>query len=371
MNNNDNNIAGEVIYWVVTIILLCSAWPIGLVLLFRKLMGYGQSYQKRRSSHPYDIQREQAAGAARRTSSGTAGQASRSSKKASTPATKGKALTVWGAIITAVGGLATLGVFTSELYWGLLSALRQSLFPLGITAAGLVMLYCGIQRGRKGKRFRRYQALIGKRESISLHSLAEALSLPYQTVCDDLQEMLDDGIFPVGYVDIMGGRLVLNNEGLDDREEASRQPESAPAGLEREDAILAEIRQVNDDIDDPELSRKIDRIGIITGKIFAYLKEHPDKEPQLRSFLNYYLPTTLKILHAYAQLEDQDVEGENITSAMERIENMMDKVVEGFEKQLDKLFEHDAMDITTDVEVLEKMLSKDGLSGGQGMQLGL
>ena len=85
--------------------------------------------------------------------------------------------------------------------------------------------------------------------------------------------------------------------------------------------------------------------------------------------MNYYLPTTLKILRAYAQMEAQGIEGENITAATDRIEGMMDKVVDGFEKQLDKLFQDDAMDITTDVEVLERMLDKDGL-GGEGMTLG-
>ena len=85
--------------------------------------------------------------------------------------------------------------------------------------------------------------------------------------------------------------------------------------------------------------------------------------------MSYYLPTTLKILRAYGQLESQEISGENITSAMERIEGMMDKVVEGFEKQLDQLFQGDAMDITADVEVLERMLAKDGLSSNQGMTL--
>ena len=73
----------------------------------------------------------------------------------------------------------------------------------------------------------------------------------------------------------------------------------------------------------------------------------------------------------YGQLEDQEISGENIAAAMERIEGMMDKVVDGFEKQLDLLFQGDAMDITADVEVLERMLAKDGLSGQEGMTLGL
>ena len=376
MNNQDNNY-GDLIYWVITVILLLACWPIGLILLIRKLMGYGKS-NRRTSRHPYDIQREQRTGGAYQSGSqtgstytaGKTASASGSARRPSPPPTKGKGLTIFGAILTAIGALSTLGAFMGEIYWGLLSALRESIFPLGITAAGLVLLYAGVQRTRKGKRFRRYQALIGKRESISIHSLAEALSLPYQTVCEELQEMLDDGVLPVGYVDIMSGRLVLSDEGLEDREEPAQEE---PVQPDRADAILKEIRQLNDDIDDVELSAKIDRIEDITGKIFAYLKSNPGKESQLRSFLNYYLPTTLKILHAYAQLEDQGIEGENISTAKERIETMMDKVVEGVEKQLDKLFQDSTLDITTDVQVLERMLSKDGLSdsGSDGISLEL
>ena len=73
----------------------------------------------------------------------------------------------------------------------------------------------------------------------------------------------------------------------------------------------------------------------------------------------------MKILRSYARLDAQGVEGENISAAKERIEGMMDQVVEGFEKQLDKLFSSDAMDIAADVQVLENMLKKDGLAGEQ------
>ena len=119
------------------------------------------------------------------------------------------------------------------------------------------------------------------------------------------------------------------------------------------------------------MSRKIDRIEEITGKILAYAREHPAKSSELRSFLNYYLPTTLKILNAYAQMDSQGISGENIDAAKRRIEDMMDKVVDGFEKQLDQLFRSDAMDITADVEVLERMLKKDGLSGSDEITLTL
>ena len=134
---------------------------------------------------------------------------------------------------------------------------------------------------------------------------------------------------------------------------------------------IREMKRLDENIADPGISADIVRLEQVSARIFDEVRTHPEKLPQIRRFLDYYLPTTLKILRAYAQLEDQEVEGENITAAMERIEGMMDKVVEGFEKQLDLLFQGDAMDITADVEVLERMLAKDGLSGQEGMTLGL
>ena len=171
-------------------------------------------------------------------------------------------------------------------------------------------------------------------------------------------------------MDYGGDRLILSGAGVEEKPKVAPAAKAAPEESP-ENTVLKEIRAVNDDIDNEKLSAQIDRIGVITAKIFDYQKSHPDKSPQLHSFLSYYLPTTLKILRAYAQLEDQEVAGENITAAMERIESMMDKVVEGFETQLDLLFQGDAMDITADVEVLERMLAKDGLSEHQGLTLGM
>ena len=184
--------------------------------------------------------------------------------------------------------------------------------------------------------------------------------------------MLEDGMFPSGYLDYGNDRLVLSGEGLSDSDKpAQEEPQQPKEDKTGEDDLLSELRSVSAAIDNPKLSSQVDRIGIVTAKILEYQKSHPAKATQLHSFLSYYLPTTLKILRAYSQLEDQEVSGENISSAMERIEGMMDKVVEGFEKQLDLLFQGDAMDITTDVEVLERMLAKDGLSDRDGITLEL
>ena len=244
---------------------------------------------------------------------------------------------------------------------------------LGCTCAGIFMIFTGLGRTRTARRYRLYLGVIGQQKSVFLSDLAGSAGVSEKKVLSDVQRMLADGILPMGYIDRASGRLVLTDQGYEAprREAAPSQASEPPKAAQKEDdddAILREIKEVNDAIPGDEMSRKIDRIGEITRKILAYQRNNPSKAAELRQFLNYYLPTTLKILRAYAQMDAQGVEGENISAAKKRIEEMMDKVVEGFEKQLDQLFQTDAMDITTDVEVLERMLDKDGL--GSGMTLG-
>ena len=237
-----------------------------------------------------------------------------------------------------------------------------------VTLIFAAMIVGGVGKNQARDRYLNYLAYIGSNREVSLAHMAASFDVPVHKLCKDLRKMLAKGILPTGYLDLAVGKLFLTEQGY---QAPPPEPEEKPLTEEQEDDILRQIRQVNDDISDEVMSAKIDRIEEITGKILAYQKSHPEKAGQLRSFLNYYLPTTLKILRAYAQLDAQGIEGENISAAKARIEGMMDQVVAGFEKQLDKLFQDDAMDINSDVQVLENMLKKDGLSGDQNMTMTL
>lgn len=288
----------------------------------------------------------------------------------------GTGLIIGGSILAGIFGLGTLAcmtpVFLGEFEYPILIPIVACLmFAVG----GLSMLFSGIGKNRRGERYLNYLAYIGANREVDLAPMAAAFDVSVGKLCKDLRRMLAKGVLPTGYLDLAEGKLFLTEMGYhapEPRREAPPVQEETPQqAAAREDDILREIRQVNDEIPDEVMSAKIDRIEEITGKILKYQKEHPNKESQLRTFLNYYLPTTLKILRAYAQLDAQGIEGENISAAKQRIEGMMDQVVSGFEKQLDKLFQDDAMDITSDVEVLENMLKKDGLSGEGGITMTL
>ena len=134
---------------------------------------------------------------------------------------------------------------------------------------------------------------------------------------------------------------------------------------ERERAV-SEMRRLNDSIQDERISAQIDHLEEVTGKIIDHVVAQPKKLPQIRRFLDYYLPTTLKILNAYDRMDATGISGDNIDTTKAKVERMMDTIVQAFDKQLDALFGEEALDISTDITVMENLLAQEGL-GGMGM----
>lgn len=373
--------------WIFPILMLIFVTPLGVLLVVLKLLGGGglsRGQRREQRTQGYAAQSATRSPLGARTTGGQGGQTAspaaspQVSQQIARLAKKGKQLSLLGGGLSVVTVLALAVSMRNVMYWLIhgefawfLDDLLAQLPALCVLAVGLGLLVDGIRRQRRAGRFRGYLAMIGEKKSVAISALASATGRPKNKVCADLEDMLDAGLFPSGYLNYGGDRFVLGG-GLEDQPEsqaaapaAKAQPQPSKADRGAENAILDEIRQVNDQVANEKLSAQIDRIGVITAKILEYQKSRPEKAPQLHSFLSYYLPTTLKILRAYGQLESQQIAGENITAAMTRIEGMMDKVVEGFEKQLDQLFQGDTMDITADVDVLEQMLARDGLTGEQ------
>lgn len=128
---------------------------------------------------------------------------------------------------------------------------------------------------------------------------------------------------------------------------------------------LEEMKRLDESIEDERISQAIRRLEQASQAIFQQVRESPEKLPQIRKFMDYYLPTTLKLLNAYDRMSAVGVGGENIDSTKERVEAIMDTIVAAFEKQLDGLFGAEAMDVSADITVLETMLAREGLAGDQ------
>lgn len=124
---------------------------------------------------------------------------------------------------------------------------------------------------------------------------------------------------------------------------------------------LEEMRRLNDSIQDAAISAQIERLSQVSDKIFQQVQKAPSQLPQIRKFMSYYLPTTLKLLNAYDRMSGTGVSGENIDTTLAKVEGMMRTIVAAFEKQLDSLYGAEALDISTDITVLENMIAREGL----------
>jgi hypothetical protein len=156
-------------------------------------------------------------------------------------------------------------------------------------------------------------------------------------------------------IDIEDGKLLLDNVHLIEETKVE------DSGTNINDAILHKIRYLNNEIDDKAVSERIDRIERVTASIIHTLEEHPERTEDARRFMNYYLPTTMKLLESYNLMEDQSYQGKNIQAARRRIEDVLDKLVMAAEAQQDKLFRAEAMDVDAEIDALETMMASDGL----------
>lgn len=376
----------KLISWVLTIFGFIVFWPLGLIALLRVLSN-GSLFNKRQRitgvergqvmDVPYVEVEDEPEGAQTRepvqpqkrerkyaSTNGKTGTRPDTRNKEMVPVKKnwGRGLRFWGTLLAVLGGVTLLAGLDIKGISSVFDLFRELAVECGLLTAGVTMLGVGISRRKRAARYRRYLSLIGNRCDLSIDALAEAMPVPYKKACADLQDMIEAGHLPsAGRLDQKTRRLLLSAV-LEDVPEPSRSKAEPVKNGEAEDAVLREIKELNDRIEDETMSRKIDRIGEITARILDYQRTNPDSAGELRSFLDYYLPTTLKLLRAYAQMEAQGVEGKNISEVKASVETAMDKVVDGFEKQLDKLFRTDALDITSDIQVLEQMLQKDGLA---------
>jgi len=366
--------------WPLIIFLFAlGVWPVALLLLFSKLFGSDEKAQVRQAPPLQDEVRQ-----APPKPQGKAAKAVR--KVTKSPADK-KSTARWlklfglGALVI---GLLAMGDAFSEMLWNpaLNYWLEDMLDACAFGAGGAAMLFSGFSMDRQLKRFPKYLLVMGDREAVSIDELARTLGYTPKRVQKDLEKMIDRGYFGgAAYLNMELGYL-FRTSGAGEAfrrkfEEAAAREETAesasPPPKEAEEGysgILRNIRRANDQIADPVLSAKIDRLEEITAKIFRAVEEDPKKAGRIDTFLNYYLPTTQKLLNSYAEFEAAGVEGENLRQAKQKIETTMDSIVKGFEHQLDELYKADAMDVDSDIRVMEHMLRRDTGSVEQDFGLG-
>lgn len=175
-------------------------------------------------------------------------------------------------------------------------------------------------------------------------------------------------LIAVGVAVLVGRIVFIMAQGVDTSKKAPSQQPIEKTGDAAVDSLvdkgvqmLSEIREEDALIPDPELSDKIEKLDDVATRIFRTVADQPGKAPQIRRFMDYYLPTTLKMLKGYRKMDERQVTGQNADATRQQIQDAMDVVLKAFHKQLDTMYQDDMLDISTDIDVLETLLKQDGL----------
>ena len=370
---NDVDVGG----WILIAALFAfGLWPIGLIALISKL-----------SDKPKKVNSSR--GGMRTSTSPNANVSSRSTHKVEKTVVKtakkmnrapkasdktSRILSIVGAAITAIFGISLVTMLGEVIAYGWYSYMMEELLPMcGFFAGGVAMLVAGQRMKRRSARVARYLAVMGKRGYIAVDELCAVTGKSRKKIESDLDYMVEKGLLGAGaYLDSGRGIFFRSADAFADYANATAKKENVTPKEANEGyaGALRAIRSANDRIADPVLSEKIDHLETVAGKIFREVEEHPEKQQQAATFLNYYLPTTLKLLASYAKFEEAGIEGENLSRAQERIEETMDALIKGFDKQLDDLYRNEAMDIDSDIRVMENMLRRDTASVEDDFGLG-
>ncbi len=250
----------------------------------------------------------------------------------------------------------------------------------------MMTVVCGIftgystRRRRQLKRFVRYIGMIHDKLYVNIEDFIHSLGYSKKTVLKDLRTMIELKILKQGHIDSQGKYLMLTDEtysqyvqsqesyksrvieeekNLSDLEKHER--EELERILAQGRAYIKQIREANDELPAEDISAKLDRLETVAGQVFATVKGRPEKVSEIRKFMDYYLPTTMKLVKSYQEFETQPVQGENIKQAKKEIEDTLDMINLAFENLSDRLYQDVTMEVSADISVLKTLLAQEGL----------
>lgn len=289
---------------------------------------------------------------------------------------------VGGSLLSALGFAGVISSIVFHFLTG--SAFGAGIVGTAALCGGIGLIVGGVGGLERVSRFKKYCRTLGNNTHCALEKLARSVGKNVKFVRKELTKMIDDGLFLEGHLDAEGKNLITSHETYrnyersrlalearkqeEKRLEAEKETAKSAADprvrevLERGSAFITEIRRCNDAIPGKEISDKISRMETIVGRIFERAQAHPEIVPDLKKLMDYYLPMTVKLLNAYAEMDAQPVQGETIRSSKKEIEDTLDTLNLAFEKLLDDLFEDTAMDVSSDISVLNTLLAQEGLT---------
>lgn len=322
---------------------------------------------------------------------------------------------VSGILLTVFGGIGTGSMGIGILIIALLALLGLaksvvSIFEVifgSIFLVSIAMIYAGVSSRKRLNRAERYLALSKNRTYVNISDLAKCIGKSDNYVRKDVKKMIAKGLFPQGHLDDKEACLILSDDMYSEylkieamrREYDKGEQRSTPvkeivkekndeeenkwsnySGIEAPSEHLKEenpklyqmilqgrectgrIRQMNEQIPGEVISKKLDELENILKNIFNRVSEQPSQMGKMQKFMDYYLPTTLKLVEAYAEFDLVENPSEEILEAKSELEKTLDTINQSFKELYQQMFSEKVFDVTTDAQVLKTMLAKDGLA---------
>jgi 5-bromo-4-chloroindolyl phosphate hydrolysis protein len=304
---------------------------------------------------------------------------------------------------TVFGGIGTALAAVAFLIFGIIALLllRPAAVIIGMViillllGGSIAMIVKGTSNRKRLARAERYMALCQNHDYINLSELAEQTGKNVNFVRRDVKNMMSAGMFPQGHLDKQENCLMLSDDTYREylaiekertnyeMEEFAKQQrqnwrglskiEDADAAVKEENPDLAaliaqgqectgRIRQMNEQIPGEVISEKLYALEHVLKEIFDRVREHPEQMPKMKKFMDYYLPTTLKLVEAYEEFDSVPNPNEEIIQAKDEIEKTLDTINASFTELLNQLYQPSVLDATTDAKVLQTVLAKDGLA---------
>ncbi len=255
-----------------------------------------------------------------------------------------------------------------------------SVFFLSMTAVFAMVANYGKKGKEVAEHYRQYRKILSVNGYANIADIAKLTDIPEAKVIKELKSMTRAGMFKQGHFDDRETCFIAsdemyqlyrqaedNSKRLREEAEKERREQGYVSAelkevLDKGSGYVKLIREVNDDIPGREVSDKLEKMEKIVTKIFETVRENPEQADKLSMFMDYYLPTTAKLIIAYRDMDRKEVQGENIIAAKQEIENTLDMINEAFEKLFDSMFKEQSLDVQTDIDVMRTMMKQQGLA---------
>lgn len=281
-------------------------------------------------------------------------------------------------LMTGLGGVFAFDFFISGLGALAFGSFAGAAMALGVSAACGFVCGKGIQQLGRIARFGKYRSIAERQDNIPVKTLAKKVNRSLKQTVKDLEYMIEKNWFYEGHLDEDEGYFLLSDQAyreyvnnktdciakrteVEQKAEAEKLDDEVTKLIREGEAYVTHIRTCNDQIPNADLTAKLDHMEMLVKRIFDEIKAHPEVSSDMGRMMSYYLPTTAKLLDAYRDLDHQPIQGDNIATTKKEIEDSIDMLNAAFEKFLDGLFADRAMDISTDISVLNTLLAQEGL----------